>query len=648
MTANPTTNEIAEQVRNDDVEPFSHSANDNDPCDTPKLPILHLSHDEFLHSIRNPRPFPTAPAGRVMAGVVPHHNVASVLISGFFSMAAAYDYDLVIILAPNHAGCLTHVTLSDRHWDIGQGAFTHQPLVYALLAESGINTAISHYHMAQDHAASILIPYIYHYLPGAQVAPLLLSRTLNFGETEALFHWLYAWIASSGKNVLLVASIDFSHFLPIPMAWERDAVTKDAILAGDLQKIHHFSDHHLDSPAAMIIWLMYLEALGIRPQILAHTDASEFLGPGLDETTSYMVIAGALPAAAERETTRVQLTFTGDIMLHQAQANAAFCAVSGTYCFHRSFDAVGPFLQSADLAIGNLETVLGGHFMDTGFTQGPFPRFSAPDEFAHALQAAGFDLLSTANNHALDQGVDGLLRTLDVLDSLGIGTFGAYATQAARDTPLVREVGGIRFAFLSYTFGTNGNALPPGRGYLVNLMHQGQIQADIARAQQVADIVIVMPHMGYEYETSVRPAIQNWAKMMIAAGADVVVAGHPHVVQPMGFVDVVCDATGATRTGFIAYCLGNFISSQRQPGTDTGVMLNLYFERVAGEPPVLAGFSYVPTWVKFTDAGGNTDIRVLPIVETLAAVDAGEDVGLRQVDIARMREALREVEGLLR
>jgi len=631
----------------------------------PKLAILHLTHDEFIHSIANPRTFPNQSHGRIMAGVVPHHNTAAVLISGFFaqaaaSAAAAYDYDLVIILAPNHAGDLANVISSYRHWDIGKGVATNRQFVSSLMAADGINSAISHSHMELDHSASILIPYIYHYLPGVEVAPLLLNRSLSFSETEALFHWLNAWIADSGKNVLLVASIDFSHFLPVHAARKMDRITKEAILSHDLRKIHTLNDHYLDSPAAMIILLMYLAEFGIVPEIVAHTDASEFLGPGIDETTTYMIIVGAYPANSENQTARVQLTFTGDIMLHQAQANAAFCTETGTFCFNSSFYAIRPFLQNADLTIGNLETVLAGKFMDFGFTHGGsqftecenalaryvgFPLFSAPDEFGHALQTAGFDLLSTANNHSLDQGVEGLLRTLDFLEDIGIGSFGMHRTQEERDTILVREVQGIRFAFLSYTFGTNGQPIPPdSRGYLVNLINENLIRADIARAREVADFVIVMLHMGYEYELTVRPHIQDWAMMMLSAGADIVVAGHPHVVQPMDFVDIVCSDTSETRKGFIAYCLGNFISSQRVPPTDAGMMLNLYFERVGDAPAVFTGASYVPTWVKFTDAAGNTDIRVLPVVETLQAVDAGEDLGLRQVDIARMRVALREIE----
>jgi len=641
-----------------EVHVCNYEVHDTQPAN-PKLPILHLTHAEFLHSVNNPRIFATLSPGQIHAGVVPHHNIAATLISGFFSQVAnsQYEYDLVIILGPNHEGTLANVITSYRHWDIGDGVFTNNNFVHDAVQD--LNAVISHGHMELEHSISILIPYIHHYMPGVEVAPLMLNRSLNFGETEEIFHWLNSWVINSGKNVLLVASIDFSHFLPVHVARERDEITKSVILSHGLRELHNMNYHHLDSPAAMIIFLMYLAERGITPQIVAHTDASEFL-PGLDETTSYMIVVGVEPSPSP--CTTVQLTFTGDIMLHQAQANAAFNPVTGKYNFNHSFAAIRPFLQRADLVIGNLETVFAGHFMDFGFTLGGsqftecenalaryvgLPLFSAPDEFGYALRYAGFDLLSTANNHALDQRIEGLLRTINFLEEIGISNLGTYRTEQERDTILIREVNDIRFAFLSYTFGTNRQPIPSGREYLVNVINENLLRSDIARAREIADFVIVMPHMGYEYEPVVRSSIKNWAMTILSAGADIVIAGHPHVVQPMGFVDVVCHHTGETRQGFVAYCLGNFISSQRVPPTDAGVLLNLYFERVGGSAPAFVGFSYVPTWVKFTDVYGNTDIQVLPIAETLRKIDAGESLGLRQVDIARMREAYWEIREIL-
>ena len=541
--------------------------------------IIHITHEEFLFSVQNPRSYDID--GLIVAGVVPHHVTAATLISGFFSSAAEFAdfYDTVIILAPNHAGDFSNVISSERDWDIGEGVFTHRGFVDDLMGAGGINAAISHTHVEGDHSAAILIPYIYHYLPDTKVASVLLNRSLSFDEIENFFRWLENWIEESGENVLLVASIDFSHFLTAPEAMERDRVTTQAIMSRDFQRIHTMGDEFLDSPPALIIFLKYLNALGINPQIIDHTDATEFLGMWIEETTSYKIIIGAQPEAS-----LVRLTFTGDIMLHRQQMG---------FDFNRTFSQVYSHLQSADLAIGNLETVFAGFFSD-------FPLFSAPDEFGYALRDAGFDLLSTANNHSLDQGVEGLIGNLNFLEELGIGTFGTYRSREERDTILIREAGGIRFAFLSYTFGTNSQMIPGGRDYLINLLHADLIRADIARAREQADFVIIMPHMGNEYELFVRQEFQDWAMLMLEAGADIVVAGHPHVVQPMGFVQITDTETNENRRGFIAYCLGNFVSSQSEPHTDTGVMLNLYFER-NGVTPALIDVSYIPIRVQFTN-----------------------------------------------
>jgi len=291
------------------------NANDNEPAEAnlnqvqarpladdfvhqpqPKHAIRSITHDVFNQTINNPRPLNID--AFVAAGIVPHHITAATLISGFFAGASALaedynnPYDLVIILAPNHFGDLADVVLSDRDWDIGSGVLTDRNFVEDLMNLRHINTAISHEHLENDHSASILIPYIHHYLPNTKVAPVLLRRSLSLSETFNLFDWLLDWINKSNQNILLVASIDFSHFLTSAEAAQKDLVTANAIQNKDYQLIHSLSDHYLDSPASLIIFLKYLDALGLSPQIILNTEASEFLGPGLCETTSYKVIIG--------------------------------------------------------------------------------------------------------------------------------------------------------------------------------------------------------------------------------------------------------------------------------------------------------------------------------------------------------------------
>gem|GEM_PF-247469 len=337
----------------------------------------------------------------------------------------------------------------------------------------------------------------------------------------------------------------------------------------------------------------------------------------------------------------VKLAFTGDLMLHTQQANHAYNAQTREYDFNYSLSQIAPWLE-ADLTIGNLETVLGGPSVGNYGFQG-YPLFSAPDTYAYALQNAGFDLLQTSNNHSLDQREAGLLRTLDVLDELGIAHFGTYRSQEERDTILIREVSGIRFAFLSYSYGTNGNPIPRGREYVVNIINEDLIRADIARAkEQNPDFIIVMPHMGREYETFARDEFRNKARMMLEAGADIVVSGHPHVVQPVEFMEIT-EEDGTVRQGFVAYCLGNFISGMQDPPNETGIILNMYFEKIGDEKATLQAISYVPFWVKRQNAARRADVVSLPLVPLLRSIEAGEDVDLRASDLTRVRNAHREM-----
>ncbi|MDR0272512.1 MAG: AmmeMemoRadiSam system protein B [Clostridiales bacterium] len=255
--------------------------------------ILNISHQTFLYSVENAREYEVN--GIIAAGVVPHHTTAAVMISGFFSCAAEFAdyYDTVIILAPNHSGGFAEIIASERDWDVGDGVFTNRSFVADLISANE-NAAISHSHMEEDHSASVLIPYVHYYLPNTQVATVLLSRSLSFDGTIDFARWLENWIAESGENILLVASIDFSHFLTPQESIEKDRITAYAIATRDYRMIHSLNDAHLDSSASLIVFLQYLDALGIDPQIIDHTNAAEFLNAGIPETTSYKIIIGEL------------------------------------------------------------------------------------------------------------------------------------------------------------------------------------------------------------------------------------------------------------------------------------------------------------------------------------------------------------------
>lgn len=353
---------------------------------------------------------------------------------------------------------------------------------------------------------------------------------------------------------------------------------------------------------------------------------------------SYSVSDNAVMMNLSRTKT-VKISAVGDLMAHKWQLDDAYDKATDTYDFNYSFKNIKQYLSDADLTIGNFETVVGGK--ELGYSD--FPRFNVPDAYAAAVKNAGFDLLTTANNHCNDKWEKGILRTLDVLDSLGLDHVGTYKSQEERDTVLIKQIKGIKFAFLSYTYGTNGLPLTPDKPYLANIMSEQLIKEDIQRAKALSpDFIVVLPHMGNEYATAPNKIFENWVNFMFESGADIVLASHPHVLQKAEFVKIK-NADGTERTCFAAYSLGNFVSSQRTIPRDAGVILNLHFEKAKGEKAVLKDVSYIPTWVKFYNAKGQYDITVLSVYDALTAHSSGRNTDLRQSDINRLKAVHAEI-----
>ena len=331
---------------------------------------------------------------------------------------------------------------------------------------------------------------------------------------------------------------------------------------------------------------------------------------------------------------RAKIAAVGDIMLHEWQFNDAFNPETGRREFDPKFGYIARYIQNADFAMGNLETTFSGTERGYAF----FPLFNAPDSFGHAIKNAGFDFLTTANNHLNDKREGGLFRTLDFLDELGIAHHGAFRSQEERDNIRLTEINGITFVILGYSYGTNG--IPLAQPYQMNLIDDELIRADIAAAKLLnPDFIIISPHMGIEYATVPDELTKRTVRMMLEAGADIVLIHHPHVLQPMEFIDIV-NEDGTVRRAFVIYSLGNFVSSQRTLPRERSIILNLYFEKIGDERATLTAVSYVPIWVQFIDAMGRYNIRVLPVYDTLRQINSGADVNLRPQDMAHLQTVL--------
>lgn len=346
----------------------------------------------------------------------------------------------------------------------------------------------------------------------------------------------------------------------------------------------------------------------------------------------------AAPPSPTPEPTPVEPVFTeavwvgvGDIMSHTPQLPGAYDAKLGVYNFDPFFQEVKDILGQGDWIMANLETPIAG--ADFGYTG--YPTFNAPFELAEALKNAGFNLLSTANNHSLDKGERGLLRTLEHLKELNLQAIGTASSQEEADALIISEHNGIQMGLLAYTYGTNGIPIPEGKPYLVNMIDEEKIKADIARLKaHGADLVTVALHFGNEYQTVPSESQKTLARALVAAGADIIAGSHPHVIQPYEVIEGY-DEKGNEKRSLIIYSMGNFISNQRGDSKDYGVIFKVGVRKnVTENTTTLTEIEAIPTWVHRYKPDRSFRYRILPVEETLAVK---EDKLLRASDYEQMQ-----------
>lgn len=280
---------------------------------------------------------------------------------------------------------------------------------------------------------------------------------------------------------------------------------------------------------------------------------------------------------------------------HQGQLDAA--RHGGEYDFTDCFSAIAPQVKAADFAAINFETTMG----DTRYTG--YPCFCTPPAYASALKDAGFDLFLTANNHTLDRHDRGLRRTISLLDQMDIPHIGTYNNKEHRDSvlPFVANINGIKVGFLNYTYGTNGITLKTDA--IVDYIDTALISRDIIATRKAgAELVAVAMHWGDEYHLLPNATQKQLADFLMRKGVDMVIGGHPHVIQPMEM------RTGADgRNQLLIYSLGNFISNMKTTDTRGGAMASVHISRgddgkarvdsasytlVFTEPPTKPGENY--------------------------------------------------------
>lgn len=258
-------------------------------------------------------------------------------------------------------------------------------------------------------------------------------------------------------------------------------------------------------------------------------------------------------------TEKVTLGAIGDILIHSPVYVDAFNGAE--YSFDPMFEPVKPLLEKPDVLTANQESMLGG--LELGLSG--YPMFNSPHEVASALVHSGVDIVSTANNHSLDKGEKGIQSESAYLDSIGLPHVGSFIDEKDREDLRVITKNGIKIAFLSYTYGTNGISVPTGKDYLVNLIDREIMKNEIHRAKKAADVVVMSIHWGMEYQRIPTDEQKDLANFLANEGVDIIFGSHPHVLQPMEWIP-----TTDGRKSFVVYSLGNFLSAQYGDYKDIG------------------------------------------------------------------------------
>lgn len=275
-----------------------------------------------------------------------------------------------------------------------------------------------------------------------------------------------------------------------------------------------------------------------------------------------------IPETAEPVLQTVKIITTGNIMATETQINQAKIG-DDQYDFSPSFEYIAPYLQTADIVVGDLEVAQAGPDISYAGTSGytGWAYFNSPQELSEALYDAGINVFTLANNHAMDRGLEGLMISLDHIRSLGAKTFGAYKSPEERDDVLIIEKNGIKIALIGYTYGTNGNPIPAGHEYSVNLatdfLDITAVIEDIQTARENgADIVAVFSHWGDEHNHEPQPQrMRQVAEEMAAAGADLIIGGHPKWIQPFEwFFNETAESSD--RASLAVYSQGSFLTHQ--------------------------------------------------------------------------------------
>ena len=377
---------------------------------------------------------------------------------------------------------------------------------------------------------------------------------------------------------------------------------KGPILQVARESIHFFKNYRQWSNKTFIVVLLIVVAISMALTLLAQGIKGIPLWNRNAPAVSQNSESKGKNSVTEEEPS-VRIMANGDLLYHIPIYRTAL-KEDGTYDFHENFEYVKPWLKQADLVIGDFEgTVNKDHYL------AGYPLFNAPGEVMDAIKDAGYQVLDLAHNHILDSQIEGVFSTADAIEKAGMTPIGVYTHEPRDKAPIViKEVNGIKVALLAYSYGFNGiEEYISKEDYDNHLsdLNEEKMKAEIERAEKEADITVVMPQMGIEYQLEPTEEQKQLYHKMIDWGADIIFGGHPHVVEPAETVEKDGDKK------LIIYSMGNFLSNQRietmqdeenAKWTERGVLMDVTIKKKAGKTTIETAKAH-PSWVNRTPKG---------------------------------------------
>lgn len=338
----------------------------------------------------------------------------------------------------------------------------------------------------------------------------------------------------------------------------------------------------------------------------------------------------------KKEPKSCNITFAGDLVMHMPVVNSVYDKTTGAYNFDSCFSKVKDFISSSDYSVCNSET----SYLGEGSEYSGYPCFNTPSSLLTSLKNVGFDGLTSAHNHSLDKGSDGINLTTKTIKENGFDLYGLKEDYSDKNY-IVKDINGIKVGITEYTYAStddlgqetlNGIPIPSDVEDKINYFDFAKIDKATSDMKNTldnmkkdgAEFTIFYIHWGNEYQNLPSSEQETLAYSLNSFGIDVIIGSHPHVVEP---IRKITDATSGKET-LVCYSLGNFLSNQSEETigkarSEDGLMVKLEIYKDTDDNVSLKSYDAEPTWVyRHTDDNGKIQYSILPVEEI---IKTGED-----------------------